>query len=159
MIRERRRKNGVINVSEDRGGGTSDEEIKGVTIGVSRERDKLSEIKGTKKREKRSRFRAGRVIKVTVEVTSDDELRRRRNHVLKEQRKISEKRLKRIRTSSRQISGFGFRRRAIDEEKDVGRRSEGDAIGCRLERREKRKRDRGDFKKRTENESKTTNLP
>ena len=79
MIRERRRKNGVIDVREDRGRGTSDEEIKGVTIGVSRKRDKLSKIKGMKKGEKRSRFRAGRVIKVKVEVTSDDELRRRRN--------------------------------------------------------------------------------
>src|SRR6267154_2631261 len=91
MIRERRRKNGVINVSEDRGGGTSDEEIKGVTIGVSRERDKLSEIKGMKKREKRSRFRARRVIKVKVEVTSDVELRRRRNQVFKEQKKSVKK--------------------------------------------------------------------
>ena len=63
-----------------------------MTVGVSRERDKLSKIKGMKKREKRSRFRAGRVIKVKVEVTSDDELRRRRNQVFKEQRKISEKR-------------------------------------------------------------------
>ena len=62
-----------------------------MTIGVSRERDKLSKIKGVKKREKRSRFRAGRVIKMKVEVTGDDELGRRRNKVFKEQRKIGEK--------------------------------------------------------------------
>src|SRR6267154_1761200 len=50
----------------------------------------------------------------------------------------------------------GFRRRAIDKEKNVGRRSKGDAVGCRLKRREKRKRNRRDFKKRSKNESKPT---
>jgi len=79
MIGERRRKNGVIDVREDRGRGTGDEEIKGVTIRVSRKRDKLRKMKGMKKREKGRGFGAGRVIKVKVEVASDDELRRRRN--------------------------------------------------------------------------------
>ena len=56
------------------------------------------------------------------------------------------------------IGGFCFRRRAIDKKKDVRRRSEGDTIGSRLEGREKRKRNRGDFKKGSKNKSKPTTL-
>ena len=79
MVRKGRRKRRVINVREDGGGGTSNEKIKSVTIRVSRKRNKLRKLKGMKKRQKGSRFRAGKVVKMKVKVTSDNEFRRRRN--------------------------------------------------------------------------------
>ena len=78
MVRKGRRKRRVINVRED-GGGTSNEKIKSVTIRVSRKRNKLRKMKGMKKREKGSRFRAGKVVEMKVKVTSDNEFRGRRN--------------------------------------------------------------------------------
>jgi len=53
------------------------------------------------------------------------------------------------------LSGFNFRRRAIDKKKDIGRGSKSNAVGCRLKRRKKRKRDRRNFEEGSENESKT----
>ena len=46
---------------------------------MSRKRDKLRKIEGIKKREKRNSLRTGRVIKMKIEVTGDNKLRRRGN--------------------------------------------------------------------------------